>query len=59
MPRGQENQGSPNKVFELPMGAETGHLQNEDTIIIEQIIHLPHEGSIAADTNVLMNKLVQ
>jgi hypothetical protein len=44
---------APNKVFVLPRGTDTGDLENEDAVVVEEVVNLAKEGTIAADTDVL------
>lgn len=44
---------APDEVLVLPGGAETGDLEDEDTVVVEEVIHLAEEGAVAADADVL------
>jgi len=44
---------APNKVFVLPGRTNTSDLENEDAVIVEQVVYLAKEGTVAADTNML------
>jgi hypothetical protein len=47
---------APDKVFVLPRRTNTSDLENEDAVIIEKVVDLAKEGTVAADTNMLENE---
>lgn len=44
---------APNEVLVLPGGTDTSDLENKDAVVVEEVIDLAEEGTIAADTDVL------
>jgi hypothetical protein len=44
---------TPGEVLELPCLAETGDLQEEDTVVLEHVVDLAEEGTQVTDTDVL------
>ena len=43
----------PDEVFVLPGGTDASDLENKDTVVVQEVVDLPEEGAIAADTDVL------
>lgn len=43
----------PDEVFVLPGGADTGDLEDEGAVVVEEVVYLAEERSVAADTNML------
>lgn len=39
------------------MRADTGDLENEDTVVVKKIVNLAEEGLVATDTDVLQDKV--
>ena len=37
----------------MPRGSNASNLEHEDAVVVQQFVHLPHEGTIPPDTNVL------
>lgn len=44
---------TPNEILILPVGTKTGDLEDEDTVIVEEVVDLPEERLVATDTDVL------
>lgn len=51
----RRRQHPPDEVLVLPRRTDTGDLEDEDAIVFEEIVHLTHEGTIAPDSDVLLN----
>ena len=43
----------PDEILILPVGTNTGDLEDEDAIVVEKVVDLPEVGLIPADSNVL------
>ena len=39
----------------MPRGTEAGDLEDEDTVVVEEVVHLTEEGAVATDANMLSN----
>ena len=44
---------APNEILILPRGTDTGDLENEDAVVVEEVIHLTQERAVAANADVL------
>lgn len=44
---------APDKVLVLPDGADTGNLEEENTIVVEEVVNLAQELTITSDTDML------
>jgi hypothetical protein len=47
------SQQAPVEVLELPVGSDTGDLEDHKTVIGKQVVHLAEEGAVSSDTDVL------
>lgn len=47
------SQQTPVEVLELPVGPDARNLEHEQAVVVEQVVHLAEELSVAADTDVL------
>jgi hypothetical protein len=52
-PGALHSQQTPVEVLELPVGPDTRDLEDEQAVVVEQVVHLAEELSVAADTDVL------
>lgn len=43
----------PDEVLVLPVRADTSNLEDKDTIVVEEVVHLAEEGLVATDADVL------
>ena len=43
----------PDEVFVLPALTDTCDLEEEDTVVVQKVVDLPEEGTVATNTNVL------
>lgn len=48
----------PDEVFVLPGGADTGDLEDEGAVVVEEIVYLTEERTVAADAHMLAAKLL-
>ena len=46
---------APNEVLVLPDGADTSNLEEKDTIVVEEVVNLAQELTIAPDTDMLQS----
>lgn len=44
---------APDKVFVLPGGADTGDLEDEGAVVVEEVVYLTEERTVAADAHML------
>ena len=44
---------APDEVFVLPRRTDAGDLEDKETIVLEQVVHLAKEGAVAANADVL------
>lgn len=44
---------SPNQILILPTRPDAGYLEDKNPIVVEEVVHLAEEESVAADTDVL------
>ncbi|KAI3480724.1 hypothetical protein L1887_57203 [Cichorium endivia] len=44
---------APVEVVELPPGSQAGHLEDKDTVVVEQVVHVREELVVVADADVL------
>jgi len=55
---GQNPKLIPVEIFVLPVGTNTSDLEDEDAVVVENVIDLPEEGLVPADSNVLGTVMV-
>lgn len=50
---GADGADAPDEVFILPGGADTGDLEDEGAIVVEEVVDLAEERTVAADAHML------
>ena len=53
---GTDVDGVPNEILKLPVEAEACDLEHESAVVIQEVINLTQESSIAPNTDVLGTK---
>jgi hypothetical protein len=47
----------PDEIFVLPVRTNTGDLEDEDTIVFEQVVNILEESVVATDTDMLQDAI--